>query len=255
MSNEWFRHDYNAHEDIKQKRLIKRHGLSALGMYWYLVELLYQNNGRMDDKDVRLEAELMDGLDYLDSFIEFEMFTVEDGVWTCRRIVDELSYREEQRQRKSEAGKKGMASRWGYNTDITKDNTVITDNNKTPKSITEDNTLTFTLTDNKERVELSKDNSPRKKVFQKPTLSEVEAYCKERGNNIDAQAWFDYYDSVDWFIGNKKRMSDWKASIRTWEHNEREKASTPTLPFNKKQFRPTDITGQYKDIKSEVIEI
>lgn len=162
MNNEWFRHDYNAHEDIKQKRLLKRHGVSALGFYWYLVELLYQNGGMMSDKDVRLEAELLDSLDYLDSFIEFELFTFEDGVWSCPRIIDELNFKKESRQKRSDAGKKGMASRWGNNV-IKNDNDVITNDNKTEKTITTDNTLTFTNT-NKEKEILSNDNIPKKKV-------------------------------------------------------------------------------------------
>lgn len=43
---------------------------------------------------------------------------------------------EETIRRRSEAGKKGMASRWGHNTAITKNNTVITNDNK---AITNDN--------------------------------------------------------------------------------------------------------------------
>ena len=224
MSNDWFRHDYNAHDDIKQKRLLKRHGVSALGFYWYLIELLYQNGGHMSDKDVRLEAELLDSLDYLDSFVEFELFTFENGNWSCKRVSDELTYKEEVRQKKAEAGKKGMASRWGNrdNNVITHDNNVITEPN-TP--ITPDNTIPNLTLPSNIPLSVSKETSfptgksvsPSSSKFQKPTLEEVKAYCKERKNSVNAEDFINYYDSVGWIVGKGKHMKDWKASVRTWE--------------------------------------
>lgn len=153
MNNDWFRHDSNAHDDIKQKRLLRSVGLSGLGLYWYLVELIYQNGGKMSDENIRLEAELVDGLELLNSLQEVNLLTLEDGFWSCKRITDELQFKEESKQKKSEAGKKGMASRWNNahttdNTDITPDNSVITEDNsvitkdnKPYQTITSDNTL------------------------------------------------------------------------------------------------------------------
>lgn len=56
----------------------------------------------------------------------------------------------------------------------------------------------------------------RKAAFVPPTLEEVTAYCKERNNGIDPQAWMDFYSSKGWMIG-KNKMKDWKAAVRTWE--------------------------------------
>jgi len=58
--------------------------------------------------------------------------------------------------------------------------------------------------------------------FKKPTLEEVTAYCKERGNNIDPQNFIDFYESKGWKIG-KDSMKDWKACVRTWEKNKNQK--------------------------------
>lgn len=60
--------------------------------------------------------------------------------------------------------------------------------------------------------------SPSK--FKKPTIEEIEKYCSERKNNIDAEYFFDYYESNGWKVG-KNSMKDWKACIRTWERNDR----------------------------------
>mgnify|MGYP002623363988 CR=1 FL=1 len=57
--------------------------------------------------------------------------------------------------------------------------------------------------------------------FQKPTLEEVSAYCQERGNNIDPQYFIDYQEARGWKLKGGQQMRDWKATIRTWERNER----------------------------------
>jgi len=54
--------------------------------------------------------------------------------------------------------------------------------------------------------------------FTPPTLEQVTAYCRERGNGIDPQYWIDSYTAKGWMIG-KSKMRDWKAAIRTWEKN------------------------------------
>lgn len=60
------------------------------------------------------------------------------------------------------------------------------------------------------------DNNAPQKRFVKPTVEEVQAYCEERNNGVDAQKWFDYYEANGWKVG-RNPMKDWKASVRTWE--------------------------------------
>ena len=62
------------------------------------------------------------------------------------------------------------------------------------------------------------------KIFRKPTVEEIEAYCLERNNGIDAGEFYDFYESKGWMIG-KSKMKDWKAAVRTWERG-REKRQT-----------------------------
>ena len=52
--------------------------------------------------------------------------------------------------------------------------------------------------------------------FAPPTLEEVTAYCKERGNKVDPQRFVDFYESKGWMIG-KNKMKSWQAAVRTWE--------------------------------------
>lgn len=62
--------------------------------------------------------------------------------------------------------------------------------------------------------------------FTPPTLAEVQAYCKERGNNVDAQRFIDYYTSNGWKVGRNK-MKNWQAAVRTWENTSNKPAATP----------------------------
>ena len=52
----------------------------------------------------------------------------------------------------------------------------------------------------------------------RPTVAEVEAYCRERHNHVDPQKFVDYYIANGWRVG-RNPMKDWKAAVRTWERN------------------------------------
>lgn len=64
-----------------------------------------------------------------------------------------------------------------------------------------------------------KSDKPKRKKFVIPTVEDVQAYCDERGNNIDAQHFIDYYSARGWMLG-KNHIKDWKACVRTWERND-----------------------------------
>ena len=75
------------------------------------------------------------------------------------------------------------------------------------------------------------DENKNKKRFTPPTVDEVKNYCKDRNNNIDAEHFVNYYDSIGWMVG-KSKMKDWKAAVRTWERNDKSKKSkVDELPY------------------------
>lgn len=62
---------------------------------------------------------------------------------------------------------------------------------------------------------------PKKVVrFTPPTVEEVQAYCAERGNRVDAQRFFDFYTANGWHQGRGKPIKDWRAAVRTWERED-----------------------------------
>ena len=70
---------------------------------------------------------------------------------------------------------------------------------------------------------LSLGTSPRKaaKKFVKPSVTEVKAYCLERGNSVNAEDFCNFYEAKGWVVG-KAPMKDWKAAVRTWESKSRQ---------------------------------
>ena len=59
-----------------------------------------------------------------------------------------------------------------------------------------------------------------KEKFVRPTLDEIKSYCDSRHNNVDAERFYDYYQSNGWVQGkSRKPIKDWRACVRTWERN------------------------------------
>lgn len=55
--------------------------------------------------------------------------------------------------------------------------------------------------------------------FIPPTLEEVEEYCKERNNNVNAKTFYDYFTTGDWKDSKGNKVKNWKQKIITWEKN------------------------------------
>lgn len=68
----------------------------------------------------------------------------------------------------------------------------------------------------KEYIKESISKDILKKSFLKPTLQEIKNYCNERNNDVDAERFYNFYESKGWMVG-KNKMKDWKACVRTWE--------------------------------------
>jgi len=85
-------------------------------------------------------------------------------------------------------------------------------------------------------------------VFVKPSVEEIKEYCKSRDNTIDAEYFFNSYESKGWMIGNTK-MKNWKSTICTWECRDKDRKaqqhSQPSLPTQtlEQRYTPTTSTG------------
>lgn len=95
----------------------------------------------------------------------------------------------------------------------------------------------------------AKSTTTKRKRFEKPTLSEIKAYCIERGNKVDAQHFYDYYESNGWKVG-KNSMKNWQAAVRTWEKN----SYTNTTKQTKKTNTEQTLDAIYKVMNESEVE-
>lgn len=92
--------------------------------------------------------------------------------------------------------------------------------------------------------------SPKKR-FVPPTVEEVRAYCIERKNTVDPEAFVNFYSSKNWYVG-KTKMVDWKASVRLWESrrkDEPKQARKPSeIPIMEKEFSAEEQKAKEDDM-------
>jgi hypothetical protein len=74
-----------------------------------------------------------------------------------------------------------------------------------------------------------KSTKEKRDRFSPPSVEEVAAYCKERGNKVNAQTFVDFYSAKGWKVGQNP-MKDWKACVRTWEQRDNYGGTTPQRP-------------------------
>ena len=107
---------------------------------------------------------------------------------------------------------------------------------ETNKSVNNNNTNNNNTSNN------IKEKDIKRKVFIKPKIEEIQQYCDERNNGINANAFYDFYESKDWYVG-KNKMKDWKACIRTWE--QRNESQPKKMTAQEKRFE------MYKRLEQE----
>lgn len=66
--------------------------------------------------------------------------------------------------------------------------------------------------------------SVKEKRFAPPTPEDVREYCREKGLNVDADRFVDFYESKNWCVG-KNKMKDWKAAVRNWARSQRQEST------------------------------
>lgn len=95
------------------------------------------------------------------------------------------------------------------------------------------------------RAEERKKVAPKKERFIPPTVQQVQDYCNERQNGIQAYTFVNFYQSKGWKVGNQP-MKDWKAAVRTWEQKNKENGITNSTPqfSNTRAFTADKVSGR-----------
>lgn len=140
-------------------------------------------------------------------------------------------------EKKRVGGRKGGLSK-GKNNLSENEKGSLQNNNKVACEKSESN-ININKNINKNiNINKNKNINSKRGGFTPPTLSEVQAYCKERNNNVNAETFVNFYQSKDWYVG-KNKMKDWKAAVRTWENKSRQenKQQEPELDSDLDKYR------------------
>lgn len=107
---EYFSHDYNARNDIKLKNLTMKHGLEGIGLYWCIIEMLYENEGRLSEDEIQIIAfDVRTTKELINSVIDdFGLFERRDGYFFSNGVLKRLKIRKET----SESRRNAANKRW-----------------------------------------------------------------------------------------------------------------------------------------------
>ena len=165
----YFSHDYNARNDIKIKRLISKHKFAGYGIYWAIVEELYNNANALPLDYECISFDLNIEIDILKSVInDFELFVIDNGFFGSLSVQRRL----EQRNEKSLKARESAYKRW----------------NKTNNDA---NALQTQFDSNAIKESKVKENK-EKEIKDKPALPK-----------------FSFYHSLITYGGNENLVSDW----------------------------------------------
>lgn len=202
----YFPHDYNASQDPKIISLLTTCGLSGLGVYWILIEILHQEPTN--------KISTQSFVDYINFYSKFDSEQVlnkiqqelirtglllKEGEFIfSKRVLDNKKHRENISEKRSKAGKRSAELRYNLTNVQQLSNKTQQEKERKGKEIKE------------------KELREGVKKFTPPAYEEIKKYCEERNNGINAQQFLDYYTARGWIIG-KNKMKDWQACVRTWE--------------------------------------
>jgi hypothetical protein len=108
-SSFYFSHDYNARNDAKIKKLLRTHGMLGYGIFWAIVEDLYNNANALHLDYESIAFDLRADYEVVKSVIsDFELFEVKDVIFASTSVQRRL----DQRNNKSIKARESANKRW-----------------------------------------------------------------------------------------------------------------------------------------------
>lgn len=109
--NNYFSHDFNARNDIKLKKVIANLGIQGIGLYWCIIECLYENDGYLSFDDIDLLSyELRTDKEIIINLIEnFDLFKKNNkNKFYSQSVLNRL----EEIESKSRKNRENALKRW-----------------------------------------------------------------------------------------------------------------------------------------------
>jgi len=249
----YFTHDYNARNDVKMQEMMMDMGCEGIGIYWCIVEMLYENGGKLPlayTKNIawslHLDTNECDVV--MQNSCNVNANAMQDDANACANVMQKKScgnkvekiifnydlfkndgeffwsesvlIRLEKRKSIVEKRKNAAAKRWKSNDKEVEQKQCKSNANAVQSECTS-NAIKGKERKGKERKYNNIKERENTKRFSPPSLEEVKNYILEKNYEVDAEAFVAFYSSKDWFIG-KNKMRDWRAALVTWEKRKRE---------------------------------
>lgn len=215
MKKSYFRHDYNARNDIKLQSVITKHGAVGIGVYWIIVEMLYQNGGELPlDIARNISVAYFTDFKVVESVInDFDLFENDGNVFWSVRIRQSI----DNTKKVSDARKAASRQRWSRKQEKP-DNP---ESRKTASHPPAKEELSLFTQPEEQKPDIPEDvpkpeEQKKRTYFKPPTVEEVAAYVKEKGYSVDAEQFVAFYESKGWMVG-KNKMQKWKSAVATWK--------------------------------------
>lgn len=109
----YFSHDYNARQDPKLQDVLATHGVAGLGIYWCIIEMMYEQGGKLPIKSVKSIAfTLHVDVEIIESVInDFELFDKDGASFWSDAVITRLKKRTDVISERKKAAQKSWESR------------------------------------------------------------------------------------------------------------------------------------------------
>lgn len=165
----YFPHDYNARSDPKIKKLIRKHGFIGYGIYWGIVEDLYDNANALPTDYETIAYDFRTDEIIIKSIInDFELFVIDGEEFGSRSIERRLQARDAKSLKARESARK----RWDKSERNANALPTVSDPNAIKQSKGKENKA------NESKVKETKETP--KKEYGKTEVNEVVNYLTEK---------------------------------------------------------------------------
>lgn len=205
----YFSHDYNSRNDVKIKKLLSKHGLLGYGIFWAIIEELYNNTNVLPLDYDTISYDLRIDKSVLISVInDYDLFVFDGNTFASLSVERRLKERDE----RSHKARQSVLKRWNK---VKEDTNVLLPNNE-PNTIKE-----------------IKGNEIKGKDI--PDFNSFLSYAIKQKPNVDTEAVKFKYESWienQWKDGNNKKIINWKTKLlNTLPHiKEKQIKYDPTNP-------------------------
>ena len=217
----YFSHDYNSRNDEKIKKLIRKHGMQGYGIFWAIVEELYNNANALHLDYDGIAFDLRTESDIIKSVLhDFDLFVFNGDNFGSLSVQNRIN----NRQDKSQKARDSAYSRWN-------------------KNKIDANAVQTQSDSNAIKERKGKEIKGKESKESKPSIDEFLSFCKDdmikNGMNFSLYEYslkskFSSWVENNWKDGNNKPIKSWKSKIRN------------TIPFLK-PIKPSAPSNTYED--------